>query len=74
MDKCFNVASGNKGEIYESNSLLSISDCAKRLNLSDRTVYNHIKSGSLKANKVGKQWRIKPEDLEKYINGGEKFV
>ncbi|MCK5061452.1 helix-turn-helix domain-containing protein [Candidatus Parcubacteria bacterium] len=34
--------------------------------MSEKSVYRYIKAGKLKAKKIG-QWRIRPEDLEKFI-------
>ena len=42
-------------------------EVAKLLRVSRRTVYRYIKSGKLKAKKIG-QWRIKKGDLNKFIN------
>jgi len=39
------------------------------LKVSQRTVYNYIKSGKLKAHKLGKEWRVQHEDLQRFVNG-----
>ncbi len=38
---------------------------AQYLNVSERTLMRWIKSGKLKPSKVGREYRIKPEDLKK---------
>lgn len=38
------------------------------LKITQRTLYNYIKNGSLKAIKVGKYWRIRYEDLQDFLN------
>jgi len=50
--------------------LLSVKEAAEYLNISVITVKRHLYSGRLKGYKAGKQWRIKQEDLEKYLEGG----
>jgi excisionase family DNA binding protein len=42
-------------------------EVATRLNVSVETVRRIIKSGALKAAKVGGQLRVREEDLEEYI-------
>ncbi|OHW61240.1 helix-turn-helix domain protein [Andreesenia angusta] len=39
------------------------------LKVTQRTLYNYIKSGKLKAVKIGKEWRVKHSDLEDFLNG-----
>lgn len=46
--------------------MLKISEVAKQLNVSERTVRRLAEKGELPAVKIGCHWRIKPEDLEKY--------
>lgn len=48
--------------------MLSIKQAADILSVHWKTVYNHIRNGTLKASQIGRQWRIKPEDLDRYIN------
>jgi excisionase family DNA binding protein len=47
--------------------LLSLEDVAGRLQVSDQTVRRWIKSGKLPAYKPGLEWRIKPSDLEEFL-------
>lgn len=42
-------------------------EVAKILNVTVRTIYNYIDSGDLKAVKLGRYWRIKEEELIKYV-------
>lgn len=42
-------------------------EVAKRFKVTYLTVFRWIKSGKLKAFKVGKQYRVKQEDLEAFI-------
>ena len=47
--------------------LLSLEDVAGRLQVSDQTVRRWIKSGKLAAYKPGLEWRIKPSDLDEFL-------
>lgn len=42
-------------------------EVAKRFKVTYLTVFRWIKSGKLKAFKVGKQYRVKQEDLETFL-------
>ncbi len=44
--------------------LLSVDQVAQEVGLHPRTVRRFIREGRLKANKVGKQWRIHRQDLD----------
>ena len=46
--------------------LLTLKEIAKILRVSERTIMRYLKSGKLKACKLG-QWRIKESDLEKFL-------
>lgn len=39
------------------------------LKVTQRTLYNYIKTGKLKATKIGKYWRVTHQDLEKLLSG-----
>lgn len=47
--------------------LYNVLEIQEILNLSRRQVYRLIKDGSLKTFKLGKEWRIKEEDLKAFI-------
>jgi excisionase family DNA binding protein len=47
--------------------MLSLEEVAYRLNVSVQTVRRLIDSGQLKGVKVGRQWRVRQEDLDAYI-------
>lgn len=46
----------------------TIEEVAKMLKVAYLTVYRWIQAGRLKAYKAGKQYRIKKQDLGKFIN------
>jgi excisionase family DNA binding protein len=50
--------------------LYTIDEIADILKVTQRTIYNYIKSGALKAIKIGKYWRVKHSDLELFLETG----
>jgi excisionase family DNA binding protein len=50
--------------------LWDISHVAAYLGVSERTVYNKVRSGSLPAVKVGRLWRVRASDLEAWLGRG----
>lgn len=48
----------------------TLEEVAEILQLTRRTLYNYIKSGKLKAVKIGKYWRVPEEALQHFINTG----
>lgn len=55
-----------KPEVY------SIEEVAEILKVSQRSVYNYVRSGKLKASKIGKSWRISSAALQTFIEHGTK--
>jgi len=45
---------------------LTVPEVADKLGLTEAWVRDHIKSKQIKAVKIG-QWKIKPEDIEEFI-------
>jgi excisionase family DNA binding protein len=54
--------------------LLTTQEIADYLGLTQRTIYTYIQSGSLRAVKVGREWRIKESELEAFINRGNDEI
>jgi excisionase family DNA binding protein len=54
-------------------SLYSLEDVASRLGLNVRTVRGYVRSGRLKAVKIGKQYRVSRESLEALTGNTESF-
>jgi excisionase family DNA binding protein len=52
-----------------SNKPLNLKQVLDILGMHENTVYQYIKSGKLKAYKVGNRWRIYEIDLDKFIRG-----
>lgn len=46
----------------------TIAEVASILKVTERTIYNYIKMGSLKAAKIGKNWRVRVIDLKEFVN------
>jgi excisionase family DNA binding protein len=49
--------------------LLTVREVATSLRVSTMTVYRLIKAGELRSTRVGKGYRIRASDLEKYLGG-----
>jgi len=49
--------------------LYTTEEVKKILKVTQRTVYNYIKNGDLKAVKVGRRWRVKHQDLKAFLAG-----
>lgn len=52
--------------ILMNEKFLTLKEVAKKLRVSERSIYRYIKIGKIKATKVG-YWRIANNDLEKFI-------
>jgi hypothetical protein len=48
--------------------LLNLNDCRLLTGLSDANLRDTIKSGKLKAKIIGRGWKVKRQDLDKFIN------
>src|SRR5690242_6483409 len=54
-------------DVLKDEMLLEVKDVAEFLQVSSRTVLRMIDQRTLRAFKVGDRWRIRPKDLEEYI-------
>ena len=52
--------------------VLTLKQVAEWLQVSERTVLRMIDDGRIKAIKVGRQWRFRADDIEAYLQGGDK--
>jgi excisionase family DNA binding protein len=50
--------------------LYTIEEISEILKVTPRTIYNYIKSGNLKAVKIGKYWRVTDSALQEFIENG----
>jgi len=48
--------------------LYTLPEVSKIVRLARRTLYNYLKSGELKAVKLGGTWRVTEESLNEFIN------
>jgi len=55
---------------YTGDPLLTVSEVAATMRVSNMTVYRLIKSGQLAALRVGKNYRIRESDMNAYLNEG----
>ncbi len=51
-----------------NNEIMTISQVANYLRVSDKTVRRLIKDNRLTASKVGSCWRIRKEDISRYLD------
>lgn len=54
-----------------STEFLTISDVAELLQLSTTTIWRHIRTGKIKAIKIGRSYRIRRTDLEAMLRAAE---
>ena len=56
--------------------IMTITEVAKYLKISDVTTYKLVQSGSLPSFKIGRSWRVKFEDLLEFIDKkkGERYI
>ena len=52
--------------------LLTIEQVAKKLQVSKMTIYRYIKAGKITVYKIGKEYRIKESDLDKFLEKSRK--
>lgn len=52
--------------------LLTPEEVAKIVKVQPKTVREWIKTGQLKAHKVGRAWRVERPALEAFVKGGDK--
>ncbi|HLI57984.1 MAG TPA: helix-turn-helix domain-containing protein [Actinomycetota bacterium] len=55
---------------FSADHLLTVSEVAAIMRVSNMTVYRLIKSGQLAALRVGKNYRIRESDMNQYLNEG----
>ncbi len=48
--------------------LLTPAQVGERLQVTERTVYQWLRDGPLVGHKLGRLWRIRPEDLEAFLD------
>jgi len=51
--------------------LYTLQEVARKIKVSERTLYRWIDNGKLKARKVGRHWRVTEKDLQELLKGEE---
>ena len=54
------------------NEFYTIQQVMEQLHISDETIYRYIRSGKIKAIRVGGLWRISSEALDEFMRKGEQ--
>lgn len=52
----------------KDDTMLTIKEVAECVKVNERTVYRWVVNGELPAYKLGKIWRVKPSELDLWIN------
>lgn len=58
---------GEEGSVM-GERLLTVAEVARTMRVSNMTVYRLIKSGQLRAIRVGKNYRIRESEVERYLH------
>lgn len=53
--------------VSDDNEIMTITQVAKYLQISEITTYRLVQEGRIPAFKVGRGWRVKREDLKEFI-------
>ena len=54
----------------EDIKLYDLSQVSELLKVTQRTLYNYIKAGKLKAAKIGGVWKVTEDNLRAFMTGG----
>jgi excisionase family DNA binding protein len=57
---------------YTKSQFMTVAEVARVLRISNMTVYRLISSGQLQAVRVGKSYRLREEDVDRYLE--ERFT
>lgn len=53
----------------EDKKVYTLDEVAEILSVTKRTVYSYVKDGKLEAVKVGKFWRVRKDQLDRFLEG-----
>lgn len=59
-------------KLDKSIEVYTLEEVADIVHVTRRTIYTWVKDGKIKAFKVGRQWRVKREELDKLLDGTDK--
>ena len=51
--------------------VFTVKELSEYLKVSDKTVKTLLRAGKIKANKVGREWRVLKSEVDKYLRGFE---
>jgi general secretion pathway protein E len=57
-----------------SDELLTMAQAIEKLRTTRPTFYRWLRSGKVKGMKVGRQWRFRPEDIDRFLHGEEPRI
>ena len=57
----------SESQVFVAGGLLTVAEVASAMRVSNMTVYRLIKSGELPAVRVGKNYRLRESDLERFL-------
>lgn len=60
-----------KGKLSDDVAFLTVEETAQLLRVHKNTIYRWVREGRLPSTRIGKQWRIPREALERLLNGGD---
>ncbi len=58
----------------KSKKLLTVTDVANRLQVNERTVTIWLRKGHLRGFKIGRDWRISPDDLQVFLEASANMA
>ncbi|MGC6173968.1 helix-turn-helix domain-containing protein [Lacrimispora sp. 38-1] len=63
-------------ENSDNSKILTITEVAEYLKISEVTTYKLVQNGSLPSFKIGRSWRVKLDDLLEFIERkkGERYI
>ncbi len=62
-----NPQTDSEGALAPMGSFVTVAEVAKQLRVSNMTVYRLIKAGQMRAVRVGRGYRLREEDVRKYL-------
>jgi excisionase family DNA binding protein len=54
--------------------IYSVPELSQLLSLHPVTIRNYIRGGRIRAQKVGRSWRISSDNLKEFLNGSSEFL
>lgn len=56
--------------VNEPERWLSVDEISKHLGVSKETIYRWVEKGRVPAHKVGRQWKFKVSEVDKWVTSG----